>query len=398
MRSGFASQVSWLSLGRIFASLVQAAGLVLLARSSSPDNVGIVLVFVAFATVPQVVFDAGISTYVIRERALQKSSASIPLALSYGTRLAFTLGILTFIALILLGLILNSTYFLMLPLCIWIAAERNADLWLGLLVADGDAERNVLILIARRLLTVLVFEIAILLAIDPIFGFSTGMMLSSLLGILLTRRQIVPSLGSREAIGFRQLMRRTRHFWMNSVFAQARNLDAILVSSFAGPVQAGFYSMGTRLINPLRILPDSLAGVMLPAASRGTYRAAHFRKRVVVVIGGMSVLFMLIALVCPLAVPIFLGAAYEGMVPATQVIVIGLAFGSVASVLNALLMARGHEHAVAVTTGVTTGLCIVGVVLGASMAQAFGAAVGAAVSFVLQATIVVTLGRRYRLI
>ncbi|MET4899386.1 oligosaccharide flippase family protein [Paenarthrobacter sp. CC6] len=398
MRSGFARQVSWLALGRIFASVVQASGLVLLARSSSPDTVGVVMVFIAFASVPQVVFDAGLSTYVIRERALHKRSPSIPLALSYGTRLALTLGILTLVSLILLGWFANSTYFLMLPLCIWIAAERNADLWLGLLVADGDAERNVLILVARRLLTVLIFELAVLLSVDPILGFSMGMMFSALLGVVVTRRQIIPSLGFPEAIGFRELMRRTRHFWMNSVFAQARNLDAILVSSFAGPVQAGFYSMGTRLINPLRILPDSLAGVMLPAASRGTYRPTEFRKKVIVVIGGISALFVLIALSCPIAIPIFLGAAYEGMVPATQIIVVGLAFGSVASILNALLMARGHEHAVAVTTGLTTGLCIVGVVIGASSAQSFGAAVGAAVSFVIQAAIVVTLGRRYRLI
>lgn len=398
MRSGFATQVSWLSLGRIFASLVQATSLVLLARSSSPDAVGLVTVFIAFATVPQVVFDAGISTYVIRERALQKTNPSIPSALSYGTRLAIALGTLTFISLILLGWLVNTNYYLMLPLSIWIAAERNADLWLGLLVADGDAERNVLILIARRLLTVLIFELTILQSINPIFGFSMGMMLSAILGIILTRRQIVSSLGSPELISFGQLMRRTRHFWMNSVFAQARNLDAILVAGIAGPVQGGFYSMGTRLINPLRILPDSLAGVMLPTASRGAYRVADFRKKVLVVIAGLFVVFLIIVLACPIAIPIFLGSAYEGMVPATQVIVVGLAFGSVASILNALLMARGQEHLVAVTTGFTTGLCIVGVAIGASMFQSVGAAVGAALSFVIQAAIVVTLGRRYRLI
>ncbi|WP_420181189.1 lipopolysaccharide biosynthesis protein [Paenarthrobacter sp. TA1.8] len=370
----------------------------LLARSSSPETVGIVMVFIAFSTVPQVVFDAGISTYVIRERALQKDSGSVPVALAHGSRLAIALAALTLVGLLLLGSLVDSTYWLMLPLSVWIASERNADLWLGLLVADGDAERNVLILVARRLMTVLVFELFILLRMDPILGFSTGMMLSAVLGIVLTRGYIRPSLGCVEPIGFQELLHRTRHFWMNSVFAQARNLDAILVSSLSGPVQAGFYSMGTRLINPLRILPDSLAGVMLPAASRGVYRAADFRKKIFIVLGGTTILFILIALACPIAIPLFLGQAYQSMVPTVQVIVLGLAFGSVASIFNALLMARGHEHAVAVTTGLTTVLCILGVILGAFAAQALGAALGAALSFVIQAAIVVGLGRRHRLV
>lgn len=398
MTSRFATQVSWLSFGRILASVVQAVSLVVLARTSTPDVVGIVMVFISFATIPQVLFDAGISTYVIRERAISQTSGSVSFALSVGSKLAMALGALTVVALYILGLIVDSTYWTMLPLAVWIAAERNADLWLGILVADGDAERNVLILIARRLTTLLVLEIFMLTSLDPILGFSVGMMLSAILGIALTRRLILPTLGHADNIGFGALIDRTRSFWLNSTFAQGRNIDGILVTSIAGPVQAGFYSMGTRLINPLRILPDALAGVMLPAASREGFRPLDFRRKIFLVTSGMTILFVSIALACPWVVPLFLGASYAGMVPAIQMIVLGLIFGSIASMFNALLMARGHAHHVALASGLTTVFCILGVVIGSSIAEAFGAALGAGFSFFLQAVIAITLARWHAVI
>jgi O-antigen/teichoic acid export membrane protein len=393
--SGFARQASWLSLGRIIAAALQAGIIVVVARATIPSEFGIVVVFVAFAAVPQVLFDAGISTYSLRERAIAPAGRHLAYALRVGSRMAVLLALTLFLALLALGLWANPLYFRMLPLAIWAAAERNADLWLGLLVADGDTKKNVIILMTRRVIAFVLVLCGLWSSFDPVLVYSTALALSAITGSWWTRRVLGKSIGApHERFTLTRLFRQTRHYWVNSLSAQVRNIDGLVVTSLAGPIQAGFYSMSTRLINPLKIIPDSLAGVLLPAAASSGYDPRPNRRGLLVISTILIAFLGVITFSLPLVVPIFLGRDYSGSVPCMQVIVGGLAFGSISSIVSALLMGTGQVRVVARIATITSVMCLSGVAIGAIAADALGAATGASLSFLVQGVLLIVSARK----
>jgi O-antigen/teichoic acid export membrane protein len=371
--------------GRIAAAMIQALTLILLARALLPADFGLFSAVLGIATLAQTLFDLGISTYVVRERARNRHSPFLAPALKANNLLSLLLALISAGCLIALALVGDSRFWEMLPLAVWIASERNADVWLGVIVADGDARVNTANLVLRRLVTIGLFAALWAGGVLPILAFATASAAAAVGSSLFAHVYIARLLAPGTLFSVRQLLRETWPFWLNSVATQARNLDVTIVTLFSGASQAGFYAAASRITGPLRILPTSLATVLLPQASRrNSANLLPLVKLVAGCVGGLALLYLLIALAVPHFVPFALGAAYDGSVPAIQVATTGLAFAAAASLLGALLQGVGLKHFVAQTSIVMTVVCLGGCALGASLSGAYGASWALVLAFVVQ--------------
>lgn len=103
-------------------------------------------------------------------------------------------------------------------------------------------------------------------------------------------------------------------------------------------------------------------------------------------------MYPLLAITAPTWVVTLLGPNYAMAVPGFQIVLIGLIFDGVSSVINAVMLGSGLEKIVAwsVTFASIVGLCLVA--LGGWLHGATGAAVGLTVSYILQLIIMLICG------
>jgi O-antigen/teichoic acid export membrane protein len=380
------SQFAWVSMGRVFAALLQAVTMLFLVRALPPEQFGFFAAIFGLLAVPQVLFDLGLPTLVMRERARDRLDGSVTAALRINSWLALLLALCLSTIFIFLALVTDSRFWFLLPLAIWAAAERSADTWLGVVLADGDARVNTVNLVVRRVVALVVFLLLSRLApVDPIFAFSIAVAVSATGSLAFAYRYVARRLAPTDGSTFKELVSRSYPYWINSVAAQSQNLDTAITSGIAGPLQAGFYATSARLTNPLRILPASLASVLLPVAARRDSRNLRGLFIVVATSSGLFVvMYSLLFLAVPALVPFALGSAYLGAVVPLQITSIGLIFAAGSALLAALLQGLGRKHFVAVVSVISAAACLVGVAAGAYSWGATGAAVGLAGAYFIQ--------------
>ncbi|WP_067948824.1 lipopolysaccharide biosynthesis protein [Agromyces sp. NDB4Y10] len=379
-------QFAWVSGGRVVAALLQAVSLILLARLVSPFEFGIFSVALGVLMVAQAAADLGISTFAIRERSAHPSSGLVAAALRLNNRLSAGLAGASALALALLALI-EAEYLLILPLAVWAAAERNADAWMGIAVADRRADVSSLALVVRRVATVLLFVGLSIAGTEPLLGYSVALAVAAVLSSAFARRWVHARLTEPDArIPASEVLRSTWPYWLNTLGTQVRNIDVVIVSAVAGGAQAGFYAVASRLTVPLRLIPTSLASAILPEAStRSGRNVVPLLSAAGGLVAAMSILYVGVALAVPWAVPLLLGNQYVPSVPVIQVVVVGLVFAALASVAAAILQGIGQTRYVAGAAVTMSLACIVLVAVGSVAGGALGAAWGLILSFAIQA-------------
>jgi len=386
-RRRFLGQFVWVAGGRILAALLQAVTLVLVARAVSPAEFGFLGAFLGLATIAQTVVDVGISTFIIRERSANPRSGAIAVAMKLNTITSALLATLTAAVLLVLGLTTNGVYLAMIPLAIWIGAERNADARLSVVFADGDVKINVANLLARRTATVSLFFLLHLTGMPAILAYACGSAVaaagSSAFANYFVRRRVSPA----SDISFPDLFRQSYPYWVHSMATQARNADVTLVGIFAGATQAGFYSSGSRLTNPLQILPYSLANILLPEATRRHQGNRTFRPLLLLslaMVAAATGLYAIIFVLMPWFAEWALGPEYIPAIPAIQCILLGLPFAAATALLHALLQGLGKKHLVATTSTVFTVVILTTLSALAAGFGAVGAAVGLSICLAAQ--------------
>lgn len=376
---------SWLAGGRILAALIQMLSLALFANWVGPATFGIVASVTAIAVIPQNLFDFGISTYIVRHRAADPDDGTVTFALRVSGRISVFLGAASFLALSVLGLLIDPVFASLLPLALWVGAERNAEVWMGIALADGDTRLSVASLLGRR-----IGSLVLLLTIQyftslPELAYSVSLGLTSMIAAVIGRRLLRPRLPRSCDMTLRSLVATTWPYWLHSTATQLRNVDTALVALVASPTQAGFYAVASRLTNPLRILPSSLAAVVLPGIAR-TQGVVNKRTAIVIgaMIGSMAALYSLIAVLVPWIVPPLLGDIYENAVAPIQIVCLGLVFGAAASILASLLQAKGFAKAVSFSSLAASLFCVPAITVGSVYFGAAGAALGLVSSFAVQ--------------
>lgn len=383
----FRRQFFWLSTGRISAAGMQAVLLMVAARLVAPSEFGLLSVVVGVATVVQTAGEFGLATYIARERARDPDSAGIATALRFNA--VTTFGLALFIALLICGagLLISPTYYLMLPLCIWASSERNTEAWLQLCVADGDIWHNVVNLNVRRLSAIALLLAFVAISIEPLLAYSLGVAIAAIGAQLWVRKSLKRRVDFSHIGKFRAVLSESRHYWAVSVGAQVRNLDVVVVASIAGATASGFYAAASRITSPLRIIPGSFSGLLLPRAVREWQRNHSFvnlRRPLILTIIGLTGMYILIGILIPFAVPLLLGREYDGAILSMQIVAFGLPFAAGVTIVTSLFQAAGQRQTMARITWVfTIGLFPV-LWLGAEIAGAEGAALGLGVINLVQ--------------
>lgn len=388
----FRYQFVWNASGRFAGAGLQLISIVLLARYVAPNVFGQFSAVLGLVVVAQSVFDMGVSTFVIKERARNSESGAIRAALRVSASAnVVMMALIVATLLVLWGTQDAQTYLYMLPLAVWAGAERNVEAWLGLALADGDSQINASALVGRRLLALLVYVFFAPDSPAALGVYSGAQALGSLIAVAAVRLIIGRRLPRNDGkLNIRQVASLTQRFWSTSVAQQFRNIDTFLVAMFASATTAGFYGVANRATVPLRILSTSLAAVLLPEATRApSSKHAGILKRAGLAWLGISVLYLCFALAVPLAVPLALGQAYAGSVQPLQVVILGLIMAAASSLAGSLLQAWGKEAYVARIAWLTSLCSVAMVVAGAIFWSASGAALGLSMAFALQAVLVI---------
>lgn len=385
---GTRTQFAWLFSGRVGAAALQALTLALLARWSTPSDFGLAASLLALATVLQTATDAGLPTFVLRSRALDRHDGRVTAALHLNDRIAAVVAVSTGLGIAAFGATLNSALLPLLPLAIWIAAERNSETWLGVSVADSRASQSTFSLVFRRTAALGLFAGGHALGAAPLLAFACAYGVSGLAGSVLARRVVRPHLPPVLRLRIRDLLALSWPYWLNSAASQARNLDVSLIGLTAGSTQAAFYAVPTRLTSPLLLLPTSLSVALMPVAARaGAAGSAGLRRilqLVLLVCAFMGLLYALLALAAPRIVPLVLGAKYDDAVHPLQILCLGLVFAAAAAMLNGVLQAVGLARKAARISVCTTLAFLPAVAVMARLEGAPGAAAALATSYLLQ--------------
>jgi O-antigen/teichoic acid export membrane protein len=388
VRRDLGRQLAWVTSGRVMAAGLQAVLLILTARALEVAEFGHLMAFVGVVTLAQVLVDCGVSIFISRERAAAPESGGVTTALRFTMASSAALMVVLAIGLAVAAVLVSPVYWSMLPLAVWAGGERNADTRLSVVFADGDVHVPVLNLVTRRACTILLFSASVRGDVAPVLGFSVASAITALSSATFANLFIRKRVTARSSLTFRELLRISRPFWVSNIASQARNLDAVLVSAFGGAAQSGLYASGSRLINPLQILPASLASILLPASARALDSRRALRKLLamtIVVVLGLSAVYAGIFVATPWLVSEGLGARYDGAAEVIRIILVGLPFASATALFTSILIGRGHGHAVAVVSSAATICCLAGICVVAPFAGAAGAAGVVSASFVVQA-------------
>lgn len=400
----------WIVGGRLLAAFTQALTLVLVARGTEPERFGMVSAFMGAAIVLQTTVDLGVSGYALKVRAADAADPVVALCVRIYRWLG---GVLLSVLMAVgagLALIDRLPWWLFLPLAAGMAIERQADMRLNLAVADGDTWKNSSVLVVRRLLTLILLA-ALAPLMGPVTAYGTGLIVGSVLSWAAGQRLIPvpvggagqPAAGDSDCSGAAEraaplprageLLRAARPFWADSVMAQIRNLDALIVTAVAPSAQAGYYGAISRSVSPLRMVGTSLASVMLPAAVKtGRADKQRMRRILLVLFAGLAIVYSLLGLSAGWWVVLLLGDGYAASVPGFRLLLLGLVLDGVSSVIGAVMLGSRLEYVVAwsVTIASVLGLCLVAV--GGALHGATGAAAGLAASYVLQFAIMLAGG------
>lgn len=381
---------AWIVASRLLAALLQAVTLVLIARNAGPSLFGVLAAFLGLVVILQVVSDCGIATYITRLRAKQPDAPQIAVALKVHQCLGVLACVLLVGTAILVAYIGDRPWWSLILLAVAGYLERQSDVRLTLALADGDVWKNAINLVLRRMVTLLMVIVGGYMSIDAILTFGIASFVAAVISLLMSRKMVrvqgtVAQLGLLE---FRSILLVSRSFWVNSIGVQLRNLDVFLIAALATPAIAGYYGAIARSLNPLMMISSSLASVLLPMVARSDGRVG---KSLLAPVGGVlglvSAFYIGMAIYADKLVPFLFGSQFTPAVSGFRVVLVGLIFASVSSLLSSFLQARGFEKYVGRVSILTSVVSLSGIVIGVVLAGVLGATVGLVVAYVVQATL-----------
>lgn len=388
-------QFASITTGYALSSAIRAASLIVLARFALPADFGLFSAVAGVIVIVQACFDLGLARLILREHGSGTSPAIVRAALQLNARLSWSLGAVGVVGLTVVGNSFDDRILFLIPLAVGAAAEKTADTRLSVAIASGRASVSTINLMIRRSLALGLFVILLLVVPDVpvLLAYSLAEAASAVVGAVLVQRQIDGMIPREPGARFRTVAHMGLPFWINSLATQVRNLDVLLATAVAGPVQGGFYAASTRLTSPLQLLASSAATVLLPVAARSQDRR-RVLSAALLLTGIMAALYATLGLIAPLVVPIVLGPAYAGATVAIQIVLGGLPFACLSAVLASALQGWGRARVVATTALIFTTLCLISTVTGAVYFGAPGAAAGLASSYLAQSAILFAVTSR----
>lgn len=380
-------RLTWIMGGRLLAALLQATSLIVVARMAGPVEFGVLAAFLGLIVVLQATFDLGIPTYVTRLAAKSRDVPEVVWCLQIFGRFGFLLFVVLTCVAVAVSIHSGEAWWLLCPLAVAGWLERQSDVRLNIAVADGDVWKSSINLVTRRLLTVALLIGFLTLDLDATGAFAVASMLASMVSLWMSRylvRLLIPTKKIDKTI-LKEILRASRPFWANSVGAQIRNFDIIVVAAVVSPLVAGYYGAIARSLNPLMMLSTSLASVILPMATKAIGK--NGRPLWIPIGGVLGLLFVAYGLMItfmPYGIHQIFGSEFMATVPGFRIAIVGLFFASLSAVQTAFLQARGKERVVGRISVGTSIVMLLAIAGGAVLEGVTGAAVGLAASYAMQ--------------
>lgn len=376
------AQFGWLTASRVVSTVFQAVSMALLARWAGPEAFGITSAVLGVAVAISSAGDFGLGQYVVLVRARDPRSTEVSAILRLSTKTTSGVCAVFGVVLLLVGLWLPAIL-ITVPLAVWAALERVSNSWLGVATADGRTYVNAVAHLIRRGAAVLLLVGLVAGGVGAPAAFCLAYAIAAGLGTLVTCRVLCPSIvvgGADRAV---ELIRRAWPFWLNSAAGQARGLDVAVVGALGGPLIAGIYSVPARMMGPLRLIPDSLAMLLLTSASRNDRRAVRTLVwAAAVVAAGMCVGLAVLAWFARPIIELALGPVYLPATLPLQVFCVGVGAASVSSLIIGLLQGWGSERYVGVLDVYVTVFLLAGAAVGAALGGATLAAAVVSLAYV----------------
>ena len=275
------------------------------------------------------------------------------------------------------------------PLWIWLTVERANEIDVAIFIGEKRTAAAMASLVFRRSGTLVMTSALVGLNMDPILAFGASSLAAGVITMVGFRRGSTQSDPCRDPATFREIFSESKHYWIHSFSLQARNVDSTVVALLAGSTQAAFYSLGARLLTPLRMVPTAMAAVVLPHASREGI--AHEKPlRLVVMTGVLGLPYVALAAIWPIAIPMLFDGKFDEAIAAVQILTLSIAFTSTTSIFSALLQGSGHGAMVSRISAATSAVTILGIAGCSAAWGAWGAAAAYAIASVLHSALIIS--------
>ena len=385
-RSGLGRQFTWLFCARVTGALCQGVSVALVARWTEPQRFGLFAAVLAIVLSISAVSDMGLGPQVTKDRAADKSNPRIAHALRINDRANVTLALLISIGLASVAILYNlPILLLLLPLGVWAASEKSAEVWLSVATADGLTRINFWSICVRRILGLALFVLSATFGINTFLSYSVAFAVSGTAGAFLTHRalhrEIYVDATPRETS--RAVLFAAFPYWLNTAGGQLRNLDSPLVTGLIGSFGGGLYSAPARILTPMKIVLGTLGALVLPHVARDRYVSRSLRLACASAV--MGVLLVVSATVIYSDEILFygLGEAYTPGSVALKWISVSMLVASVTGLLSGYLQALDDQYFVGIGAACSSILILVSVASGALLAQQTGAALGSALGYLV---------------
>jgi O-antigen/teichoic acid export membrane protein/O-antigen ligase len=388
---GVVGGASALAAARIAGSGLQAVAMVLLARQVAPESFGVFGGYFGAVAFLTIVADAGLSTGLLRWRAL-----GLGTAVDAGLRLNVltTIGGLVVAAAVGLALTAGSIApWICVLLAIGWMVDKNVETVLSVLIADGRLGHAVGSIVGRRFVQVAIFVVAVGLGAEPFASLACGLAAASALGQIHARSVVrIPDRASTPEVW--RALRESRAYLVSNVSAQARVLDATVVALVVPGTGAGLYAAASRIFSPFVSIPSALSAVLVPRSARaqaGEARRLFWRMNaaVILAVGVVSVAGIVAA---PWLAGALFGEGYSGAGTVIAVMLAGVPSFCASSPCGAVLQGVGRGALVAKIGAVSAVALLAAVAAGAALFGAVGAAAAVSVTFVLKHASLLAVG------
>jgi O-antigen/teichoic acid export membrane protein len=373
------------------AQLIVGLTYVLAARRMEPADLGIVATCLAVGAISAIVFDMGLTNYLVRDIAGGRSTMDGARALVVVKRRVSPLIVVVTmpICLAITSYPLDGVVLGLLGLVAWEAQTANS-----LLRALEMFSRAAIAQLTARA-TGLAATVGLAAVIRPETALAIGLVLGFALEAVIDLAYLGRRHSGRADLrGLLRVNRKAASFGLVSLSAAGQQLDTPLVTIGGGLAAGGLYAAAGRLIGPMLFLSSSMALVGAPWLARVRENPdglAREERRIVRLSLLLALAPLVVAAAGPLIIPWLLGPRYAASGSVFAVLAVGAALSTLCQGQATILQNRGSEKVVgrSIATGLVVGLVAT---LGLS---ALGGPVWAAVGYVVsQLVIVVHLGGR----
>lgn len=346
---------------RVCAGGIQAASLVLLARDLGPEPFAVVGSGMAIGAFLSLLFDFGVSSWVLRERVRDPRSSLVANSLRYSMWAGLAVAALSGAFMAFLG-VPSSLWISMLLLAIWMGFERVCEFFHAVAVADGREVPVALMLGLRRLPPLCAVAFPFAVGEVSLVAFSSVSVAGSLGALAYGAVRLGRTLGStsRPLASFKTVVQNSLPFWISSTSSQSRELESVAAQALAPAMVAGQYALVMRIARPISMLATSVAQVALPAAaSIGRVHARRACAWVLMVGVAISAAGLCLVPALPWLMDILLGTEFQQTAPLMAIVLVSAGLASVAPPIGSIAQGQGLEKGVAVV-GVVTAVVSLG--------------------------------------